>query len=257
MPRPWRKQPPTTSNCSRTSPHCAGSRESFAMKENTLPSAERRAQMTKFFWTAWAAATERPNSTVTYTNNWPHEPLISNVPSSENVVWSIASVVILLAGVGFLARAGPSLRHQDTEEVPHLHKILLTVPCPDPVAARPGEVLAPGGRAVCLSGDAGRLHCALHRGRAGVLRRRRLAMVPYPLHPHSGTSKVPLFWIATGFLALGLFLAPVINGWQRPEIPETGRGRAVLGTGRLSASAPSWATIWRLPRSCPRSGTSG
>jgi nitric oxide reductase subunit B len=31
------------------------------MKENTLPSAERRAQMAGFFfWTAWAAATERP-----------------------------------------------------------------------------------------------------------------------------------------------------------------------------------------------------
>jgi nitric oxide reductase subunit B len=37
------------------------SREHFAMKENTLPSAERRAQMAGFFfWTAWAAATERP-----------------------------------------------------------------------------------------------------------------------------------------------------------------------------------------------------
>src|SRR5690606_10275258 len=89
------------------------------MKENTLPSAERRAQMTKFFfWTAWAAATERPDSKVTYTNNWPHEPLISNVPSSENVVWSIASVVILLAGVGFLVWGWSFLRHQDTEAVP-------------------------------------------------------------------------------------------------------------------------------------------
>jgi nitric oxide reductase subunit B len=41
-------------------PRCK-SREHFAMKENTLPSAERRAQMAGFFfWTAWAAATERP-----------------------------------------------------------------------------------------------------------------------------------------------------------------------------------------------------
>src|SRR5690606_17281836 len=46
------------------------SRMNFAMKENTLPSAERRQQMTQFFfWTAWAAATERPNQMVTYTNN--------------------------------------------------------------------------------------------------------------------------------------------------------------------------------------------
>ena len=53
------------------------------MKENTLPDAGRREQLTRFFfWTAWAAATEREGAKVTYTNNWPHEPLIGNVPSS-------------------------------------------------------------------------------------------------------------------------------------------------------------------------------
>ena len=42
-------------------PSLQKSRESFAMKENTLPSAERRAQMAGFFfWTSWAASTERP-----------------------------------------------------------------------------------------------------------------------------------------------------------------------------------------------------
>ena len=90
------------------------SREHFAMKENTLPSAERRSQLTHFFfWTAWAAATERPGLTTTYTNNWPHEPLIGNKPSTENMVWSIASIVVLLAGVGFLVWAWAFLRKHD------------------------------------------------------------------------------------------------------------------------------------------------
>ena len=63
------------------------SRQNFAMKENTLPSAERREDLTQFFfWTAWATATERPGQHVTYTNNWPHEPLIGNVPSGENII---------------------------------------------------------------------------------------------------------------------------------------------------------------------------
>src|SRR5690606_29908884 len=58
-------------------PELQQTRANFAMKEGTLPSAERRHDLTNFyFWTAWAAATERPNSHVTYTNNWPHEPLI-------------------------------------------------------------------------------------------------------------------------------------------------------------------------------------
>src|SRR5699024_3511252 len=72
-------------------------RSNFAMKEDTLPSLERRQDLAKFyFWTAWASATERPGTSVTYTNNWPHEPLIENKPSAANIVWSLMSIVILL-----------------------------------------------------------------------------------------------------------------------------------------------------------------
>src|SRR3546814_611291 len=84
-------------------PEFRSSRSNFAMKEDTLPSLERREDLAKFyFWTAWAASTERPNSQVTYTNNWPHEPLIDNKPSTANVLWSIASVIFLIAGIAFL-----------------------------------------------------------------------------------------------------------------------------------------------------------
>ena len=55
-----------------------------------------------FFWTSWACATERPGQHVTYTNNWPHEPLIGNRPTGANILWSIVSVVLLLAGIGAL-----------------------------------------------------------------------------------------------------------------------------------------------------------
>ena len=95
-------------------------RKNFAMKEDTLPDAGRRANLTQFFfWTSWVAATERPGSTATYTNNWPHEPLIDNKPTAENIMWSIVSIIVLLAGVGFLVWAWAFLRdHEDDEPVP-------------------------------------------------------------------------------------------------------------------------------------------
>ena len=65
-------------------------REDYAMSESTVPDAARRKALTAFFfWTSWAATTERPGQSITYTNNWPHEPLVENLPSGANVVWSI------------------------------------------------------------------------------------------------------------------------------------------------------------------------
>src|SRR5699024_9667975 len=67
-------------------PSMQKTRANFAMKEGTLPSLERRQDLAMFyFWTAWAAGTERPETSVTYTNNWPHEPLIKNTPSAANI----------------------------------------------------------------------------------------------------------------------------------------------------------------------------
>ena len=58
-------------------PAFATTREHFAMKANTLAGESDRQDMTAFFfWTAWASSTNRPDTDATYTNNWPHEPLI-------------------------------------------------------------------------------------------------------------------------------------------------------------------------------------
>jgi nitric oxide reductase subunit B len=36
-----------------------------------------------YFWTAWGATTNRPNMDITYTSNWPHEPLVGNKPTTD------------------------------------------------------------------------------------------------------------------------------------------------------------------------------
>ncbi|WP_028604121.1 nitric-oxide reductase large subunit [Ottowia thiooxydans] len=198
------------------------SRESFAMKENTLPSAERRQQLTHFFfWTAWAAATERPGSQVTYTNNWPHEPLIGNTPSSENVVWSIVSVVVLLAGVGFLIWGWSFLRKHD-EPLP-------AAPKQDPLTS---FALTPSQRGL---GKYLFLVVALFVFQVFIggftahytIEGQKFYGVdvsqwfPYAL-TRTWHIQSALFWIATGFLAVGLFLAPVINGGKDPKFQRLG-----------------------------------
>ncbi|MFT7722486.1 MAG: nitric-oxide reductase large subunit [Roseateles sp.] len=198
------------------------SRENFAMKENTLPSAERRRQMTHFFfWTAWAAGTERPGSKVTYTNNWPHEPLIGNVPSSENVVWSIASVVVLLAGVGFLVWGWSFLRSHDAPDLEAPKRDPLTTFALTPSQRALGKylflVVALFVFQVFIGGFTA--HYTLEGQQFYGIDVSQ--WFPYSL-TRTWHIQSALFWIATGFLAVGLFLAPVINGGKDPKFQKLG-----------------------------------
>ncbi len=78
-------------------------RENYAFSQSLNLSDENVHDLSAFFfWTAWAASTNRPNDVITYTSNWPHEPLIDNKPTSSMFLWSIFSVAFLLIGVGLI-----------------------------------------------------------------------------------------------------------------------------------------------------------
>lgn len=199
-----------------------GTRESYAMKENTLPSAERRAQMADFFfWTAWAAATERPGSDATYTNNWPHEPLIDNTPTAENIMWSLASIVLLIAGVGLLIWAWAFLRKEDeTEPAAPIQDPLTTIALTASQKALGKYLLLVVGLFTfqVFLGGATAHYTVEGQTFYGI---ELSKWFPYTLlrtwHIQSA-----LFWIATGFLAAGLFLAPIINGGKDPKYQKLG-----------------------------------
>jgi nitric oxide reductase subunit B len=198
------------------------SRENFAMKENTLPDAARRTQLTHFFfWTAWAAATEREGKAVTYTNNWPHEPLIDNVPSAENVMWSILSVVVLLAGIGFLVWAWAFLRGKEDDEPLAPAKDPLTTFALTPSQRALGKylflVVALFGFQVLLGAFTAHYTVEGQKFYGVDLSR----WFPYSL-VRTWHIQSALFWIATGFLAAGLFLAPLINGGRDPKFQKLG-----------------------------------
>ncbi|MDF0749767.1 nitric-oxide reductase large subunit [Marinobacter sp. 71-i] len=202
-------------------PELQSTRENYAMKENTLPSAERRERMTEFFfWTAWAAATERPNSDVTYTNNWPHEPLIDNKPSAENVVWSLISVVLLIAGVGGLIWAWAFLRKEDEEPEAPIKDPLSSVGLTPSQKALGKYLLLVVGLftfQVMLGGFTAH-YTVEGQSFYGI---NTSEWFPYSLM-RTWHIQAAMFWIATGFLAAGLFLAPIINGGKDPKFQKLG-----------------------------------
>lgn len=197
-------------------------REAFAMKNNTLPSGQDRQHLNNFFfWTAWAAASNRPNSDATYTNNWPHEPLIDNVPTAENIMWSIASVVFLLAGLGLIIW-GWSFLHNRAEEKadnPTADPISQLVLTPSQKALGKYLFIVAALFAVQVTLGTFVAHYTVEGQEFYGI---NLAdYFPYSLlrtwHIQSA-----LFWIATAFLAAGLFLAPIINGGRDPKFQKFG-----------------------------------
>src|SRR4029450_7015506 len=102
-------------------PSTAAVREASAMKPNPVATPEHRHALTAFFWwTAWAAATNRPGAEITYTNNWPSEPLIGNRPPARTYLWSAFSVLFLIAGIALLGwhHAVTHLRSEEPHQVP-------------------------------------------------------------------------------------------------------------------------------------------
>ncbi|AZZ90181.1 nitric-oxide reductase large subunit [Hahella sp. KA22] len=199
-----------------------GTRESYAMKENTLPDAQRREKLAAFFfWTAWAAATQRPDSDVTYTNNWPHEPLIDNRPTAENIMWSIVSVALLIAGVGLLIWGWAFLHKHDVAEPVAPQSDPLTRFALTPSQQALGKylflIVALFAFQVLIGGFTA--HYTVEGQHFYGLDVSQ--WFPYSL-VRTWHIQSALFWIATGFLAAGLFLAPIINGGKDPKYQKLG-----------------------------------
>jgi len=92
-------------------------RNEYAIPAGALSDHNKQHQMaTFFFWTAWAASTNRPGQDVTYTQNRPHEEMVGNHPTGSTIVWSVISFVLLLAGIGAMIWYFGSQEHKPTSE---------------------------------------------------------------------------------------------------------------------------------------------
>ncbi len=57
-------------------------------------------QFTAFVsWAAWASVAERPGARYSYTNNFPYDPTVGNLPTPDALLWSALSLIVLLAGI--------------------------------------------------------------------------------------------------------------------------------------------------------------
>ena len=51
-------------------------------------------------WAAWASVANRPGENYSYTNNFPYDPSVGNLPTPDVLMWSALSLIVLLVGIG-------------------------------------------------------------------------------------------------------------------------------------------------------------
>ena len=185
----------------------------YAIPKGALMDTHKQRQMAAFFWwTAWATTTNRPASDITYTNNWPHEPLVANQPTSAAVVWSVISFVLLLGSVGGMVWYFASQDRDPAE---------LSVPRQDPLLGfRP----TPSQRATMKYFFVVALLWVIQVGLGAITAHYGVegsGFYGIPLDrwlPYSITRtwhlQIGIFWIATSWLATGLYVAPAVSGYE-------------------------------------------
>jgi nitric oxide reductase subunit B len=194
-------------------------REDYAIANNSVPDLSRREQIAAFyFWTGWATATNRPGDEISYTSNWPHEPLVGNVPSPSNLIWSVASVLLLIIGVAFLSWLHARMKADDHVKAPTADPLLAFAPTASMKATYKYFVTVVGLFLLQVGLGAVTAHYAVEgHDFYGIP---ISEWIPYAI-TRTWHTQLAVFWIATAWLATGLYIAPMISG-KEPRFQRLG-----------------------------------
>jgi len=193
-------------------PVTAKLRATYAMRDGTVDTVGHRRELTAFFfWAAWATVTTRPGAAMSYTSNWPYDPLVGNTPTSSAFLWTVFSVLFMIAGIGLLAW------HY---AVWHRNEPHLAPPATDPLA---GLGITPSMRATAkyfwvvialflaqILLGAVTAHYQVEKDFYGMA---ISDVLPYSLS-RSWHTELAVLWIATAWLGTGLYIAPAVSGHE-------------------------------------------
>ena len=186
------------------------------LRPSAITDAEQIRELTAFFsWSAWATAALRPGLPYSYTNNWPPEPLVANHATADTVVWSVLSLITLLGGVGLLLLAfgrwnflGWHGKERTRISFRAPGKVNLT--SAQRATAWFFLVMALLALLQALLGAATQHYRADVASFFGL----NLARVlPFNI-ARTWHIQLAIFWVATSFLAAGIFLAPMVAGHE-------------------------------------------
>jgi nitric oxide reductase subunit B len=186
-------------------------RKAYAMKNDTVLAGEHRAALSAFiWWSAWSAVTERPGKDITYTNNWPHDSLVGNEPPGHLLMWTVFSVLFLIAGIALLGWY--HARHKEEAlELPASDPLALirVTPSMKATAKYFWLVIALFLTQILLGAITAHYQVEGQEAYGFMLS----DYLPYSLS-RTWHTQLAVLWIATAWLGMGLYIGPAISGHE-------------------------------------------
>lgn len=177
-----------------------------------------------YFWTAWAATTNRPGKTFTYTSNWPYEPLVGNSPTGAIFMWTFISIFVLLGAIGglvwYYAKEFDVWRKDAEPE-----KGFATADFMDQATITPSMRATGWFFIVVAALFVVQVLLGIVTAHYAVEGQGIYGLPLSNLFPYSVTrtwhTQLAVFWIATAWLATGLYVAPLLGG-REPRFQSAG-----------------------------------
>ena len=191
-------------------PALAGLRNSYSIPENSLKDPNRVPLLNNFFfWISWACVTERPGQAITYTNNWPAEELVGNRPTGSLLLWTGFSVIVLIAGIGLMVWYYARRRDEEPDKIPLVFPLLKETQTPSQKATVKYFWIVSALLLVQVAMGIITAHYGVEgQSFYGIPLAKFL---PYSVS-RTWHLQIAIFWIATSWLATGLYYAPAISG---------------------------------------------
>ena len=162
-----------------------------------------------FFWATWATVTNRPNDTISYTHNWPADDLVGNVATTNLLVWSGVSIILLILCTGLLilyhVRSGAE-EHLETPAIDPLLKQGMT-----PSMYQIKKYFWVVSLLILLQVIFGVITAHYGVEGNGFYGIPIDEILPYAV-TRTWHTQLAIFWIATAWLATGLYIAPAVSG---------------------------------------------
>ena len=185
-------------------------RSDYAIPKNAIKDESRMRKMAGFFfWASWAAVTERPGSDVTYTHNWPPDDLIGNRATGDLLIWTGFSIILLLFGIGIMIFYHARMKEEEEPERPTKDPLMRQTVTPSMLAVKKYMWIV--SLLILIQVTFGVI--TAHYGVEGdAFYGINIAdILPYSIS-RTWHVQLGILWIATAWLATGLYIAPAVSG---------------------------------------------